>query len=207
MRLRAYRWVWCLQFNVLFSTLTTLIVFLRYPSSASCVVTPTGYSDSVLFPHIFLGTCGTVTLGCAYLTSRDSLSVVILLLLSDPDEFGLSSLITTSSPMSSLLLARVTSCTGPVLTSLITLGCVPERILRRRLKGLVSSPALCPAQFSSWILGRVSFNCISQCAIDSFVSRSQQQDKSPPTCFAVSLLSSLSSSQVSVPRTPSLRPH
>ena len=184
MRLRAYRWVWCLQFNVLFSTLTTLIVFLRYPSSASCVV-----------PHIFLGTCGTVTLGCAYLTSRDSLSVVILLLLSDPDEFGLSSLITTSSPMSSLLLARVTSCTGPLLTSLITLG-------------LVSSPALCPAQFSSWILGRVSFNCISQCATHSFVSRSQHQDfKSPPTCFAVSLLSSLSSSQVSVPRTPSLRPH
>ena len=104
------------------------------------------------------------------------------------------------------------------------------RILPARLKGVGSSPALCPSQFSCeapirddrrhwlssvglspWVPGRVSFNCISQRTIDSFVSRSQscgpgrvafqQTFISPPTCFAVSLLSSLTSSQVPAPRT------
>ena len=80
------------------------------------------------FLEILLGTCCSVVPDCSSLTSRASLFVVILLLLSDPDELGcstlfssaLSSLIATSSPMSSLLLARVTSCVGPALTSLIT---------------------------------------------------------------------------------------
>ena len=63
----------------------------------------------------------------------------------------------------------------------------------------------------SWILGRVSVNCISLCTIDSFVSRSQscgssrvafqQAFNSPLACFAVSLLSPLTSSQVQAPRT------
>ena len=58
-----------------------------------------------------------------------------------------------------------------------------------------------PVQYHSrsWILGRVSFNCTSQRAIDPFISRgqsggsrrvaSQQGFDPPPTCFAVSLLS------------------
>ena len=51
----------------------------------------------------------------------------------------------------------------------------------------------------SWILGRMSLDCISQCTIDSLIgcsqtcgSRrvgSQQGFDPPPTCFAVSLLS------------------
>ena len=77
-------------------------------------------------PEILLGTCCSVMLVCSSLTSRGSLFVVILLLLSD--QYGcsalfspaLSSLITTSSPLSSLLLVRVTSCVSPVLTSLVT---------------------------------------------------------------------------------------
>ena len=89
----------------------------------------------------------------------------------------------------SLLLVGVTSWVGPVLiTSLVRvfwsvlvvmLGCAPDADdpPRRRLEGVVSSPAVCPAQFfqklqlgitddtgpvqhasHSWILGRVSFN-------------------------------------------------
>ena len=92
-------------------------------------------------------------------------------------------------------------------------------ILRRSLKCVVSSPAVCPAQLSSeaptrdvrrhppshsWIHGRVSFNCISQCTIYLFVRRrrvtSQQAFDSSPTRFAVSLLSLLTSSQVLAPR-------
>ena len=83
------------QFNVLYSTFATLIVFSRYPSSASCVVTATGCSDSAVFPEILLGTCCSccsVTLACASLTSRGSLFVVTLLLLSDPNELGCSAL-------------------------------------------------------------------------------------------------------------------
>ena len=54
-----------------------------------------------------------------------------------------------------------------------------------------------PLQYAShsWILGRVSFNS-SQCEVDSFVSRNQSCGPCPLTCFAVSLLSSLSSPQV-----------
>ena len=59
----------------------TLIVFSRYPSMASCVVTATGCSDSVVFLEVLLGTCCSVSLVCASLTSRGSLFVVILLLL------------------------------------------------------------------------------------------------------------------------------
>ena len=94
----------------------------------------------------------------------------------------------------------------------------------------MSSPALCPAQFafegsdSGWQATLVlfsmplipRFNCIGQCTIDSFVSRSQSCGpgravfqrcfNSPPTCFAVSLLSSLSSPQVLAPRTPFAEP-
>ena len=59
----------------------------------------------------------------------------------------------------------------------------------------------------SWILGRASFNCVSQCAIDSFVSRSQscgpRRAASQQGCqsVAMSLLSPLASSQVPAPRT------
>ena len=63
----------------------------------------------------------------------------------------------------------------------------------------------------SSILGRVPFNCISQCTIDSFVSSSQscgsgriafQQAFNPPSaCFAASLLSPVTSSQVPASRT------
>ena len=58
----------------------------------------------------------------------------------------------------------------------------------------------------SRILGRVSFNRISQSTIDSLVSRSQwcrsfQQGCVSPTCFAVSLLSPLASSQIPAPGT------
>ena len=94
----------------------------------------------------------------------------------------------------------------------------------------MSSPVLRPVQFSSeiltrvtddtgplqyashsWILGRVSFNCISQRTIDSFVGLSQscgpnwialqQVFNPPPARFAVSLLSPLTSSQVSASKT------
>ena len=94
---------------------------------------------------------------------------------------------------------------------------------------MVSSPALRPAQCSSeapiqddrrhwplqyasysWILGRVSFTCISQCTSYSLVSRGQpcghrrvtfqQAFNLSPTCFAVSLLSPLTSCQVPAPR-------
>ena len=63
----------------------------------------------------------------------------------------------------------------------------------------------------SWILRRMSFNCISQCTTYSFVSRSQscgprrvtfqQAFNSTPTCFAVRLLSPLAGSQVPASRT------
>ena len=104
------------QFKELFLTFTTLMFFSRYPSSASCVVTATGCSDSVVFTRILLETFCSVTLVCASLTSRGSLFIVILLLPPDTHELGCSalfssasSLSTTSSPMSSLLLAWVLS--------------------------------------------------------------------------------------------------
>ena len=63
----------------------------------------------------------------------------------------------------------------------------------------------------SWILGRVWLNCVSQCTIDPLVGRSQsrgpgripfqQAFNPPPACFAVTLLPSLASPQVSASRT------
>ena len=105
-------------FNELFSMFATLIFVSRYTSSAG---TATGCSESILFTEILLGACCSVMLVCSSLTSRGSLFVVILLLPSDRDGLGCSalfssalpSLITTSSPMSSVLLA-------PVLASLVT---------------------------------------------------------------------------------------
>ena len=79
------------QFNVLLSTFATLSVLSRYPSSASCMVTAAGCSDSVAFPRFFFGTCCSVTLVCPSLTSRGSLFVVILLVLSDPTNSGVRS--------------------------------------------------------------------------------------------------------------------
>ena len=76
------------QFYVLFSTFAILIVFSRYPSSASCVVTATACSCGVVFPEIILGTCCSVVLDCSSLTSRGPLFVVILLLPYDPDGLG-----------------------------------------------------------------------------------------------------------------------
>ena len=71
-----------------------------------------------------------------------------------------------------------------------------------------------PLQYAShsWIHGRMTFNCIGQCTTHSFISRNQscgprrvalqQSFNDPPTCSAVSLLSSLSSSQASASKTP-----
>ena len=145
--------------------------FIVFSVQCPCAVTAPGCSDHVVFFEILLGTCCSVTLVCASSTSRGSLFVVILLLLSDRDELGcsalfssaLSPLITTSPPMSSLLRVRVTSCVGPLLTSLVTslvlcsgqclwwcwVVCLMLRILRRRPKDEVSDPAVCPSQFSS----------------------------------------------------------
>ena len=70
-----------------------------------------------------------------------------------------------------------------------------------------------PLQYASHsrVLGCVPLDCVSQCAIDSFVSRSQscrprrvtlqQAFNPPPACFAVSLLASLASSQIPTPGT------
>ena len=89
--------------------------------------------------------------------------------------------------------------------------CVQRNFLLRLRLGMTDDTA--PLQYVShaWILGRVSFNCISQCTIDYFVSRCQpcgsrcvafqQAFNPPPASFAVSLLSPLTISQVPAPRT------
>ena len=90
----------------------------------------------------------------------------------------------------------------------VTLGCAPDaddppyEAERCGVNSCCVSNAISdtgPLQYAShsWILGRVSSNCISQCTSDSLVSRSQscgprqvafqQAFNSPPTCFAVSL--------------------
>ena len=147
-----------IQFIVLFSTFAILVVFSRYPSSASCVVTATACSDGVVFLEILLGTFCSVMLVCSSLTSRGSLFVVILLLLSDPDEHG------CLARFSSALLHR------NIATNVILAACssrnlgwsslLPSRrqrlcsgrclliILRRRLECVVASSALSPAQVS-----------------------------------------------------------
>ena len=105
------------QFNVLFSTFATLYVFSWYPSIASCVVTATGYSDSTVFFEILLGTCCSVTLVFASLTSRSSLFVVIILLLSDLDELGCSALFSSALSPSSQRRHRVNAaaCSSNIL--------------------------------------------------------------------------------------------
>ena len=121
-------------FNVLFSTFAILIVFSRYPSSASCVVTATACSRGVIFPEILLGTCHSVVLDWSSLTARGSLFVVILVLLSDPDGFGRPALFSsallpstaTSPPMRSLLLARVTSLVLFWSVLVVALGGAPD---------------------------------------------------------------------------------
>ena len=91
------------------------------------------------------------------------------------------------------------------------LHCVQRNFLLRLRLRMTDDTG--PLQYAphSWILDRVPRNCISQCTVDSFVSRSQscgsrrvafkQAFNSPPTCFAVSLLSPLTSSQVPAPST------
>ena len=79
-----------------FSTFTTLIVFSRYPSNASCMVTAMGCSCGVVFLDLLLGTCCSVVLVCASLTSRGSLFVAILLLLSDSDALECSALFSSA---------------------------------------------------------------------------------------------------------------
>ena len=143
-----------------------MIVFSRNPS-ASCVETATGRSDNVVFSGILFGTCCSVTLVCASLTSRGSFFVVILLLLSDPDGLGCSALF--SSALSSLVINVIAAaCSSHVLRRsclhfyrhvararvlVSAFGgaglCLMLRIFCRRLQGTVSSLALCPAQFSS----------------------------------------------------------
>ena len=71
-----------------------------------------------------------------------------------------------------------------------------------------------PFQYASHsrVFGCVPLDCVSQCAIDSFVSRSQSCrprrvtlqeafNPPPPASFAVSLLASLASSQIPTPGT------
>ena len=68
-----------------------------------------------------------------------------------------------------------------------------------------------PLQYTPRVFSSVPLNCVSQCTIPSFAGRSQscgpnlialqQALNSPPACFAVSLLSLLTSCQVPAPRT------
>ena len=136
-----------------------------------------------------------MVLDCSTLTSRGSLFAVILLLLSDdPDGFGclallssaLSPSIATSPSMCSSLLARAASLVlVPWSVLVVALGrttdaddlpyetrgcgvgsCCVQRnsLLRFRL---VLTDNTGPLQYASHSqLGRVSFNCISQCTID-----------------------------------------
>ena len=126
---------------------------------------------------MLLGTCCSVVLDCSLLASRGALFVVILLLLSDPDDLGcsalfsfaLSSLVATSPPMSSLLLVRVASWVGSVFSSPVTslvpvfgsllavsLGRAPETDDPPvgSLECVVASSVLCATQFSSGPLTR-----------------------------------------------------
>ena len=157
-------------------------------------------------PKSLLRTCCSVVLDGSTLTSRGSLFAVILWCLN-------------------LTGLGVSHCYRPhcLLPSRRRHWCLWWRwvvhltpmIPRMRHEGVVSDPALCPAQFSSEILtrdegqhwsssvclslldlGRVSFNCICQRTIDPLISRgqsgwsrrvaSQQGFDPPPTCFAVS---------------------
>ena len=101
-------------------------------------ITPCASSGPVpLVRGVVFGTCCSVVFDCSALTSHGPLFNVILLLLSDSDELGCpalfwsapSLLITTSPPMSALLLVRATSWVGPVLTSLVTSPCASVRVI------------------------------------------------------------------------------
>ena len=86
--------------------------------------------------EILLGTC-------ASLTSRGSLFVVILLVLSDPTNSGVR-LCFRLRCLASSLIARVTSCVGPVLTSLVT---SPVKVFWSVLAAKVRPSLLCsPSQ-------------------------------------------------------------
>ena len=74
------------------------------------------------------------------------------------------------------------------------LFCVQRNVLLKLRLGMADDTGPHQCTSHSWILGRVSFNCISQRAID-------QGFDAPLTCVAVSLLSPLASSQVPAPRT------
>ena len=123
--------------------------------------------------------------------------------------------------MWSSLLARVTSLVLVFWSVLVGLGRAPDaddppyetegcglqrNTLLRLRSGRTDDTGSLQYAPHSWIRGRVSFNCISQCTIYPFVSRSQSCGprrvalNSYPTCLAVSLLSLLTSSQVSPPR-------
>ena len=85
--------------------------------------------------------------------------------------------------------------------------CVHRNSLLRFLLGMANDTGPLQHASHSWILGRMQLNCIDQRTVDPFVGRSQsfgpnwialQQAFNPPSaCFAVGLLSSLASSQVS----------
>ena len=131
------------QFNALFSTVATLIVFSLYSSSASCVVTATACSDNVVFFEILLRTCCSVVLDCSSLTSRGSLFVVILLLLCDPDGCGRAALFSSAlSPPH-----------RDIATSVILAAC------SRHVLAVLSSPATLPlpvfGSLLAVLLGRV----------------------------------------------------
>ena len=153
------------QFNVLFSAFAILNVFSRYPSSASCVVTATACSRDVVSPEILLGTCRSVVLGRSSLTSRGSLFVVILRLLSDPSKLRVTS-VRSRLPSSRhrhqhdphhLLESRLVRVHSLPLSSCqcssqrswsCWVVCLTLMIPRVRLTDGVSGPALRPSRFS-----------------------------------------------------------
>ena len=150
---------------------------------------------------------------CSALTSRGSLFVVILLLLSDPDELGCSALF--SSALSSLITTNVilAACSSRVLSSPVTspvlvfgsllavsLVRAPEPddhpletgvwwqvllcVQRNFLLGMTDNASTFQYAFRSWILGRVSFNCTSQRAI---VASRADPHESPPNKASILL--------------------
>ena len=148
---------------------------------ASCVETATGCSDSVVFFETFVGTCCSVTLVCASLTSRSPLRCEFFSCRLTPTNlsvrlcFRLRCLPSSQHHRQCHRCCLLESpCIGPVLVSLVTSPVVV--VLACGAAGLcTSSPALCTGQFSSeaptrddrrhpssvclsWINGRVSFS-------------------------------------------------
>ena len=120
----------------------------------------------------------------------------------------LSPYIATSSPV--LLLGWITPCASsgpvPLVTSLVSVSCAVLVAVLGRVPNADDPPcetegrgvdsysvslgfslgmtdSTGPFQYAShsWILDRVPLNCIGHCAIDSFVSRSQQCPLSLPS--------------------------